>query len=226
MRDLGGVPVAGGTFVHGRVFRSDTIMGLTDDDVATLIGTLSIRTVLDLRTADEMAHGVSELIAAGATYRHHPIGRRLGSIRRRGSSEVTMAEGYMAMFETSVDSIRSAVHTIAESDSLPIVFHCAGGKDRAGLMAASLLSALGSTPDTVAGEYALTAERFAAVMDRLLADPQYADVMQRVDPESLTAEPEVMLEFLEAVSQRWGSVSDALELEPETVERLRAVLVE
>lgn len=51
-RDLGGIPVAGGTVRPGALYRSATLAKLAGDDVAAVAG-LDVRTVYDLRTAAE-----------------------------------------------------------------------------------------------------------------------------------------------------------------------------
>ena len=54
MRDLGGLPVAGGVFASGQVFRSASLAELSDAD-RRAISDLGVGTVYDLRTEDERA---------------------------------------------------------------------------------------------------------------------------------------------------------------------------
>ena len=227
-RDLGGNQTENGAVRRGLVYRSDSLVGLTDSDVRHLTVDLGIRTVLDLRSESETRNGRTELADQGTAYYHLPIGRRLGSIRRRGTKVVTMAEGYLAMFEASGQSLTDALEILSNRASRPLVFHCAGGKDRAGLMAATLLATLGATPDTIASDYALTSTRFDRVLARLTAEPQYRDVIGQIDPESLTAEPATMLDFLELITAKHRSLLDDLighGLAQASIQQLRADLI-
>lgn len=55
---------------------------------------------------------------------------------------------------------------IAAADSAPVVFHCASGKDRTGIVAALVLTLLGVSRKDVVADFALTAR----ATDRLVAD--------------------------------------------------------
>ena len=55
VRDLAGLPTADGRTVQpGRLIRSDSLQGLTDDDVRNLVDDLNVRAVADLRTGIEV----------------------------------------------------------------------------------------------------------------------------------------------------------------------------
>ncbi|SCE91747.1 Tyrosine phosphatase family C-terminal region [Micromonospora marina] len=51
--------------------------------------------------------------------------------------------------------LRQALELIADGEH-PLVFHCASGKDRTGLLAALVLSLLGVDDDQIAADFALT----------------------------------------------------------------------
>ena len=227
-RDLGGTPVEGGTVTHGLVYRSDSLVGLSTNDVRQLSQELGIRTVFDLRSESEVKIGRTELADLGIAYHHLPIGQRLGSLSGGGPGAVTMAEGYLAMFKASAATLVRALEVLSTDDARPLVFHCAGGKDRAGLMAATVLNALGATPETIATEYALTSRRFDRVLARLNAEPQYRAVIAQVDQEALTSDPETMLGFLRLVAEHHAAIPNFLAkrgLTPALVDQLRAGLV-
>ena len=50
---------------------------------------------------------------------------------------------------------------MADPDGCPLVFHCAAGKDRTGVLAALVLSTLGVPDPDVAADYALSADAMA-----------------------------------------------------------------
>src|SRR5437870_4378451 len=77
LRDLGGYATSSGGRVRWRrLFRSDSLHRLTDDDLAA-VGDLGIATVIDLRTGDEVARRGS--FDSVRSYRHMPLIERLTS---------------------------------------------------------------------------------------------------------------------------------------------------
>src|SRR5436190_2005958 len=75
-------------------------------------------------------------------------------------------------------AIRRALHLLAEPGAVPLVFHCAAGKDRTGVVAALTLSLLGVSDDDIATDYSLS----RLGMDRMSAwlrdtNPQWAEQM-------------------------------------------------
>ena len=55
-------------------------------------------------------------------------------------------------------AIGSAVALLAEPGALPAVFHCTAGKDRTGILAAIVLSAIGVRDEDIVHDYMLTGE--------------------------------------------------------------------
>ncbi len=55
---------------------------------------------------------------------------------------------------------------IAQTDRQPLVFHCAAGKDRTGLVAMLVLGLLGVDPDLIAADYGLTHDRMPVLLER------------------------------------------------------------
>jgi protein-tyrosine phosphatase len=115
---------------------------------------------------------------------------------------------------------RSAFQHIVDGD-VPLVFHCAGGKDRTGTLAALILTALGVPEQTVVADYMLT-NRYLDVA-ALAATPRVnsettgaaaADAgfsfLRTLSPEMraplLTCHPSLLQGALRAVEVRHGSV--------------------
>src|SRR5699024_11233117 len=71
--------------------------------------------------------------------------------------------------------ISQAVDTVAETCSEGVVFHCSAGKDRTGVVGASLLDLLGVGRDEIIDEYAITSTHlsgdFLQSITRNFADP-------------------------------------------------------
>jgi protein tyrosine/serine phosphatase len=55
------------------------------------------------------------------------------------------------------NAVGPALRLLVRAETAPIVFHCAAGKDRTGVLAALVLSLLGVDDEVIADDYALTA---------------------------------------------------------------------
>ena len=158
LRDLGGYPVAGGTTRWGRLFRADALHKLTTADLVDFEA-LGVRTVYDLRGDAERADfpGPFESV-------HVPIaGRPAGVTAPPPAADMSAIDGermlrdmYVGILEHSADGIGTIVRGVADAARSPVLFHCHGGKDRTGVVAAVLLLALGVDRDTVLDDYEAT----------------------------------------------------------------------
>jgi protein-tyrosine phosphatase len=167
LRDLGGWPASDGRRVRtGRVFRAAALSGLcTDDQVA--IAALGLRSVVDFRGTRERAH--APVIVAGAiNYAlaiEPSVGAGLKDIMRTGQVSghfspadmmALLQEAYVTYALQDFGQYRSLFELLLEQDNLPLLFHCAAGKDRTGFGAALLLSALGVAWPDVLEDYLAT----------------------------------------------------------------------
>jgi protein tyrosine/serine phosphatase len=134
------------------------------------------------------------------------------------------------MLDEGAGSIHRALHLLADPDAVPLVFHCAAGKDRTGVVAALTLSLLGVSDDDIATDYSLS----RLGMDRLsewLRDtfPERAEEMATQPTAFLQSPSAAMHLFLEELRARFGSVDDyvaTLDITRDDIERLRANLLE
>jgi protein-tyrosine phosphatase len=176
LRDLGGVPTADGRVVAAeRVLRAEALVAPGTSPPCTVwlpehteaYRALGIRTVLDLRSSGEMGRAASVWPeAAGAEYVALPVEEggegdtnyvheiRTGA--RTGFDAADMAAYYGLTLQRRTAEFGAALRLLADPDRLPVLVHCAAGKDRTGLLVALLLEALGVRRETVVAEYALT----------------------------------------------------------------------
>jgi protein-tyrosine phosphatase len=228
-RDVGGYGTAEGWRVRtGRVFRSDSLSRVTEAD-ARVLERLGVRTVIDLRTLDEIKRTPPAVLAELApTYEHVPIIDEGGASARPEGYEIPeLHVAYAGMLDRFGNRIARALELLAVS-SKPAVFYCEAGKDRTGLVAALLLSTLG-VPDTdVAADYALTAGALPVIVQRV-RDRATFDRGDRLPDHALRAEALTMLTTLEALRARYQSVEAYLGdhgLRHDTVDELRRELLE
>jgi protein-tyrosine phosphatase len=164
-RDIGGYRTVDGRQVRrGKVFRAGVLSYVTAGD-HTSLGALGIRTICDLRRAEERSKEPTRWPDATARTLHWDDESDVQSLRKyaarhpatRAGMFAAMLDLYRALPLRMSARIRGLLSCIVE-DHLPIVVHCAAGKDRTGVAIALLLSALGVPRDTVDKDYLLTNE--------------------------------------------------------------------
>jgi protein-tyrosine phosphatase len=184
-RDLGGLATADGRRVrHGVLFRSEGPAHLSAGDVTTL-QELGIRTVCDLRSADERRaqpnlwcrDGQQLNIEIDVDVR--VVGNKAWDLMRADPTveggRAAMMYNYRAMGQVIERPFRRLVEHLLEGPRVPILIHCTGGKDRTGVIVALLLRALGVTAPEIEADYLLShrfmgTTRFAAGLRRMFND--------------------------------------------------------
>ena len=246
-RDLGGYAAADGRRIRwGRVFRSGVMSYLTDRAHLQL-RPLGIRTVCDFRSPREREREPIRWGPAPVEVLHWDYDSRAVSLRafmtaKEISPEVsrsTMAALYRKMpllFKTQYTALFERLAT----GEMPLVFNCAAGKDRTGLAAALLLTALGVSREDIIADYVLTdtavdleKELFAHATGSvgLGDDHSYLHHVSREAREPLLrALPEYLDAAFGQIAADYGSAARYLEQElgvdASQLERLRARLLE
>jgi protein tyrosine/serine phosphatase len=205
-RDLGGMPAAGGRSTRWkRVYRSDTLQELTEEDVKRLVGDLGLTTIVDLRTSREIKNEGRGPLEAETSVRHVHL-PFIGELEVRDEVPETVERDvladYVHMLDTAGHLIAEAVHTIATSPG-PVVFHCAAGKDRTGILAALTELLVGVPRDVVVGDYELTNQVLDQILERLARLDTYTNVKTN-PPERFLCRREVMERFVDVLEERHG----------------------
>ncbi|HVV21385.1 MAG TPA: tyrosine-protein phosphatase [Pseudonocardiaceae bacterium] len=226
VRDLGGLPVAGNrTTRSGVVFRSGTPQQLTAEDLAFLLADKRLRTVIDLRHPQEARQEAYGLLADADVHRVLlPLATPAGAVPDARRDALT--DHYLGMLAGSGTEIVSAARLIGDDRRHSVLFHCAAGKDRTGVLAAVVLHAVGVPADAIAEDFALSAERLERIGRRLATMPTYQGASLGG---SMAVVPEVMHRFLDGLVADFGGGAEWLldnGLTPAELETLRTVLVE
>lgn len=175
-RDLGGYHTADGLVVRsGKVFRSGHLARLTNADVARLTE-LGLATVVDFRPPTEREMFGEDRLPPHARYMSIPIGDSAmapamhEALKNGDYTELhDLGDANRKMVRDYQNEFGDLLRLIAESDSHPIVFHCIGGKDRTGLAAAFLLSALGVPWETIRKDYLHSNDRLVGAVEEQIA---------------------------------------------------------
>jgi len=232
-RDLGGYAGADGRTVRwGLLYRADGIHRIEGADLAR-VSALGIRTILDLRTRVELDdHGRVAPESFAAAYQHLSLLENAWD-RDLPAAELDavdyLAARYMEMLAVGASSIVTAVTTISGADQLPLVFHCSAGKDRTGVLAAIVLSALGVSDDDIASDYALSRTAMRELAEWVRADrPESYDTMAAQPPAFLDAPPLAMRRFLALARTEYGSLADYMSgvgVDDAAIDALRSTLL-
>ncbi len=143
--------------------------------------------------------------------------------------EPPLGQDYVAIAENGASALATALGVIAEGEH-PVVFHCAAGKDRTGILASLLLSALGVSDEAIMEDYELTNLSLEAHLSwAKVNDPKEAAEIAARPRWLLQSSGPAMKAFLEILRTRYGSIEDYLHGLGVTTERLdilRARLLE
>jgi protein-tyrosine phosphatase len=227
-RDLGGYRTADGRALRwGRLYRSDSLGKLAGDDLDRFTA-LGVRTVIDLRYPWEIARAGRAPELAGMTWHNLSIEHRpydQTQIDPTVDPWRYLADRHAEVAADGVVELRRALTVIAE-EAHPLVFHCASGKDRTGLLAALLLSLLDVPTDQIAADFALT----ELATERLVADWRAAHPDRELRwPWYGRAPAEIIHLVLADLTAAHGSVRgyarDRLGVDDDLVDALRARLL-
>lgn len=177
-RDIGGYPVRGGkTVAWRRVFRSGEFRNVTREDLDRLTKELGVNYVIDLRSELELKNnGKGLLPECDIKYCNIAFmadGGDPEANRKRYASLTNMGDFYLELMRQKEFGVKvvQALEMIAEPENHPLVFHCAVGKDRTGMLAAMLLKLLGVREADIIEDYTLSEPYMDELRAKLTANP-------------------------------------------------------
>ena len=139
-RDIGGLVINGKRTNQGLVFRTGHLNGTTEKGTETIFNTLGIKTEIDLRENSEAQNTFKEKINYKPCYMVYS-----------GSETISK----------NVESIKAFFKVLGDENNYPVVFHCAIGTDRTGMMAFLLNGLLGASEDQLYRDFLFS--NFAAI---------------------------------------------------------------
>jgi protein-tyrosine phosphatase len=160
LRDLGGYPLKGGRRVKwGILYRAGDLAPLSPDGRETL-EKRNLKTIVDFRDQEERDLAPDGTIATVTHTRWLPIdaGNTTDLTGAGSGGEAMMETLYRILAEYARSQYREFFAILSNPTNTPLLFHCAAGKDRTGLGAALILSALGAGRETIMEDYLLSRE--------------------------------------------------------------------
>lgn len=236
VRDLGGhATTDGGETRFGEIIRADSVRQLSGDGWRALVE-YGVTTVVDLRGDEERDEDPPAELAVDIV--HAPFVEASEQERRQVDAEVEAVTAhnsigaartrdvYLIFLEHFRKNVARAIRAVAHAPEGGVVIHCAGGKDRTGLVAAFLLHVAGVDVEEIAADYALSEERLRprtqAWLDAAETEAERDEILQ------ISRTPaEVIAGVFHELGRRYGSVEGYLRragVGDEDLERVRARL--
>jgi protein-tyrosine phosphatase len=150
-RDIGGIPATGDNLIkEGLLFRSANPDRLNRHD-NEMLRSLNIRTIIDLRAPAEISKRYipfdhSEKISLPLDFQQTTRARMRPFIYKNGAQDIIAEisnDIYLEILDASAPVFRQVMEILATPGRSPVLIHCQAGKDRAGIIIAMILLALG-----------------------------------------------------------------------------------
>ena len=179
LRDLGGIPCAGGVIPHGMFLRSGKLSILTKEECLEFCRKHHIGCVIDLRTPVESAE-FQDPLPENVKYMQIPLLKdsAVGITHETGSDPMTiirnlrkhpeklkdMVPDFEALYLDVVtdDYCRAQLDKVVsvlrenEANGICTLFHCTAGKDRTGIVSMALLKSYGVSDKDIIRDYMRT----------------------------------------------------------------------
>ena len=227
-RDLGGYPTSDGRTVRWRrLFRSDSLSELTEPDVQTIIETLGLVSVVDLRSSGGTNDGRGLLASSGIGYHQFPLLERRGFLPPTSGEEVEarLTEMYQWLLFNAGALMAQAFTTMAQPVNHPAVFHCSAGKDRTGVLSATILDVLGVGREDIVADFLKTNEVIDAVLARLHKMPGF----EHSTREGIMAPKAAIEKYLDVTQSEFGGSEAYLRhhgVQQNTIDTFRDLMLE
>ena len=222
-RDIGGyVNNRGRTVKWRKIMRCGHLATLSDNDLDTL-EEIGINKVHDFRRSEEQTQSPSCAIRAEFIDDYQIL---IGDISRfweflfegeltAETSHNLVVNSYRSCIDAVIPAFSRFMRHIVDNADNASVFHCSAGKDRTGMAAALILSALDVPRETIINDYMLTVEHFDS--DKLIAIVE--GHLRKAKVESwdrdwlipyCSVHQDNIIAFLEAIDANYGNVKNYL----------------
>jgi protein-tyrosine phosphatase len=222
-RDIGGyVNEQGRTVKWRKIMRCGHLADLTDADLNHL-EMIGVSQIHDFRREEEQNQNPSRQVRAEFVDDYQIS---IGDISRfweflfdgqlsAESSHQLVVNSYRNCIRTVIPAFSRFMRHIVDNAAGGSVFHCSAGKDRTGMAAALILSALDVPRETIVADYMLTIEHYnsdklIAIVEGHLRDAKVEDWDRSWLIPYCSVHEDNIVAFLEAIDAEYGDVKSYL----------------
>lgn len=168
-----------------RCIRSDAPINLTDEEIQWMLDN-NIITIVDLRSDEEVREKPCQLATRGGfQYYHLPV---------TGGGDIPKSLDHLyTVYLQMVDAQMERIIDIIMKAETNVMYFCAAGKDRTGVVSAIILRRLGFDDETIIEDYMKSKDN---LMDMLMA---YAKSHPEIDIEIIIPHTENMNRLLKQI---------------------------
>ncbi len=241
IRELGGLASRDGRRVrHGLLYRGSALCDLSEQE-RHAVDDMGLKLVFDLRSRFE-ATDAPDYVPDGAHY------ERMAGMRWDDGEEVDFSpagidrlyrefgnlrnldEGMARLYSTMIHDVPAfkALITHMANGGAPLYFHCTAGKDRTGMAAALMLTALGVPEPTIMTNYLATNDYRAAVIQAAAAaaPPEQREMIRMANG----VQEETLRAIFDAIDAEYPTredyLADEYDLSQADLEEMRALYLE
>lgn len=238
-RDIGGYQTINGRRVAwGKIYRAASLAHMSLGDQQRL-SDMSVQLVCDMRTEEETSEDPDQL-PDGMPYLHLPAQSNENRFFR--VTRMLLSQGYVAnllpdlytriMIDGNPQVFAEIFKRVADANQLPLVIHCAAGKDRTGIAVGLILRVLGVPEDVVIADYTLSNyyfDYFRSISEKAIGQLSIIGVNESQFTPLLLANAEVLQATFDHIRGRYGSIDNYLKavagLDQETLDKVRENLL-
>ena len=240
-RDLGGYKTSDGKTVKwGKVYRSDNLHSLTDEDLKYM-ERLNLKSVVDFRS-DEERNEEPDRLTPDMTPILLPIKFEPEGVTENLTRDLTfgnldssnlLRDFNIILVKEFTEEYREFFRHIVDNGGEPFLLHCTAGKDRAGFGSAMILTVLGVPREKIIEDYLLTNAYVSDHVDRKLLETELKTFF-RADSDNLRKINFVEERYIQAafdtIDSHWGGmdqyISEGLNLTEEDIDKIRNYYLE
>lgn len=167
VRDLGGWrTIDGKKIAYGKVFRGAKLNNITSKGIDTFLGTLGIKTEIDVRRHEDGEGGEATLSLLDPRLTYYECGMwqytsiipdyELNLVLPSRKEGVPPKMATIGFREYNRAGIKAFFEKLADPSNYPIYYHCSAGADRTGTISYLLSGLLGVPYEDLARDYELT----------------------------------------------------------------------
>ena len=184
-RELGGMPTKDGRTIRThRLIRSDALDRLSEEDI-NLLSSYPVQVVIDLRSESEAAKSPDKILSdprftyynysllpISADYQKNPL--------IKDTIKSSLGQLYVWMAENAKEAFARVFRAILKEAPKTVLFHCAHGKDRTGMITTLLYLLCGVSWEDIISNYAISYEYVKDLVAPLIAKnpPEVAHIFR------------------------------------------------